>query len=106
MASFGLDLDSPLLPNVDTYINPTKDEDEHRSALNAVVREALHSQEYQNEVCSIACTISYSCVMELVVLLTCASKHCAQARRCYMRVVGFDRSCNCTHAPYCLYSSY
>eukprot|EP00752_Nemacystus_decipiens_P008715 g7777.t1 len=37
MASFGLDLDSPLLPNVDRYINPTKDEDEHRSALNAVV---------------------------------------------------------------------
>lgn len=38
MASFGLDLESPLLPNVDRYINPTKDEDEHRSALNAVVR--------------------------------------------------------------------
>lgn len=38
MASFGLDLESPLLPNVDRYINPTKEEDEHRSALNAVVR--------------------------------------------------------------------
>lgn len=38
MASFGLALDSPLLPNVDNYINPAKDDDEHRSALNAVVR--------------------------------------------------------------------
>lgn len=37
MAAFGLDLDSPLLPNVDAYINPTKDEDVHRNALNAVV---------------------------------------------------------------------
>lgn len=42
MASFGLDLDSPLLPNVDGYINPTRDEDEHRSALNAVVRGGTH----------------------------------------------------------------
>lgn len=41
MAAFGLDLDSPLLPNVDSYINPTKDEDSHRSALNAVVSSAL-----------------------------------------------------------------
>lgn len=39
MAAFGLNLDSPLLPNVDAYINPTKDEDAHRSALNAVVSE-------------------------------------------------------------------
>lgn len=38
MALFGLDLDGPLLPNVDDYINPTKDEDCHRIALNAVVR--------------------------------------------------------------------
>eukprot|EP00904_Undaria_pinnatifida_P006781 jgi/Undpi1/3232/HiC_scaffold_15.g06606.m1 len=37
MDYFGLSLDSPLLPNVDTYINPAKDEDVHRSALNAVV---------------------------------------------------------------------
>ncbi|CAN0410518.1 unnamed protein product, partial [Ectocarpus sp. 12 AP-2014] len=37
MAAFGLSLDSPLLPNVDIFINPTKGEDEHRSALNAVV---------------------------------------------------------------------
>lgn len=37
MAAFGLNLDSPLIPNVDAYINPTKDEDAHRSALNAVV---------------------------------------------------------------------
>lgn len=40
MTSFGLDLDSPLLPNVDAYINPTKEEDVHRSALNAVVSPA------------------------------------------------------------------
>lgn len=37
MALFGLELDGPLLPNVDDYINPTKDEDCHRIALNAVV---------------------------------------------------------------------
>lgn len=37
MAAFGLDLDSPLAPNVDAFINPTKDDDAHRSALNAVV---------------------------------------------------------------------
>lgn len=37
MAAFGLDLDSPLLPNVDDFINPTKDEDAQRNALNAVV---------------------------------------------------------------------
>lgn len=37
MAAFGLELDGPLLPNIDSFINPTKDEDAHRSALNAVV---------------------------------------------------------------------
>lgn len=37
MPAFGLDLDSPLLPNVDAFINPMKDEDAHRGALNAVV---------------------------------------------------------------------
>ena len=37
MEFFGLSLDNPLVPNVDAYINPAKDEDTHRSALNAVV---------------------------------------------------------------------
>lgn len=44
MAAFGLNLDSPLLPNVDAYINPAKDEDVHRNALNAVVSTALVGQ--------------------------------------------------------------
>lgn len=37
MAAFGLTLNSPLVPNVDAYINPSKDDDTHRSGLNAVV---------------------------------------------------------------------
>lgn len=41
MDFFGLSLDSPLVPNVDAYINPAKDEDTHRRALNAVVSARL-----------------------------------------------------------------
>ena len=49
MASFGLDLDGPLLPNVDAYVNPTKDDDVHRIALNAVVSFAYFLNRYKDD---------------------------------------------------------
>ena len=51
MDLFGLSLDSPLVPNVDAYINPAKDEDAHRRALNAVVSTRLFSSTHYATSC-------------------------------------------------------
>ena len=42
MAAFGLELDGPLLPNIDAFINPSKDEDAHRNAVVSAPRLLLY----------------------------------------------------------------